>query len=129
MRRTSTTLALVFVLASVAPHAVAQTGGSEPYKLGTFKQDGRTFVGVVLGDTRAVDLAKANADYESRNATAKKLTMPDDRSPSDLSRRAMIGTALGAAGLAVSAQAARQETRGERRGNVHQSTQFFSLPE
>jgi len=76
MRLSFLTAVLLSALSGGASLAVAQSGPSEPYKLGTFKEGGRTFVGVVLGDTRVADLAKANAAYESRNASAKKLTMP-----------------------------------------------------
>ena len=78
MRMPSVTLALTLALSSAAPHAAAQTGASEPYKLGLFKQEGRTFVGVVLGDTRVIDLGKANAAYEGKTSSAKKLAMPAD---------------------------------------------------
>lgn len=78
MRRFPLFLALILALSASVPYAAAQTGSPEPYKLGVFKQSGRTFVGLVLGDTRAVDLAKANAAYEGRNASAKKLAMPAD---------------------------------------------------
>jgi 2-keto-4-pentenoate hydratase/2-oxohepta-3-ene-1,7-dioic acid hydratase in catechol pathway len=50
----------------------------EPYKLGTFSIDGRTTVGVVLRDSIVVDLAAANRDYESKNASAAKVTAPSD---------------------------------------------------
>lgn len=78
MRIPSLTLAMTFALSGALQHAAAQTGPSEPYKLGTFKRDGRMFLGVVLGDSRAVDLEKANVAYESRNSSAKKLTMPSE---------------------------------------------------
>ena len=77
MRMTLTTLALTLVLSGASQYAAAQAG-NEPYKLGMFKQGGQTFLGLVLGDTRAVDLAKANAAWEGRNASAKKLSMPGD---------------------------------------------------
>ena len=76
MRRTSLTMA--FVLLGVSQQGAAQIGPAEPYKLGAFRQSGRVFLGVVLGDARVVDLEKANAAYEGRNASAKKLTMPAD---------------------------------------------------
>jgi 2-keto-4-pentenoate hydratase/2-oxohepta-3-ene-1,7-dioic acid hydratase in catechol pathway len=76
MRRTSLTVALVFLVGS--HQAAAQTGPAEPYKLGAFRQSGRTFLGVVLGDVRVADLEKANAAYEGRNPSAKKLAMPAD---------------------------------------------------
>ena len=78
MRPISLTLVLALALSSAAQPAAAQTGSSEPYKLGTFRQSGRTFLGVVLGDTRIIDLAKANAAYEGSNASAKKLAIPAD---------------------------------------------------
>lgn len=71
-------LALTIVLSGGVPHAAAQSGSAEPYKLGTFKAGDRTFLGIVLGDTRVADLGKANAAYESRNASAKKIAMPGD---------------------------------------------------
>lgn len=78
MRTNSLTIALAVALSGAAQYSGAQAGAPEPYKLGTFRQQGRTFLGVVLGDARIVDLARANAAYEGRNATAKKLTMPVD---------------------------------------------------
>ncbi|HQZ15505.1 MAG TPA: fumarylacetoacetate hydrolase family protein, partial [Vicinamibacteria bacterium] len=78
MRPISLTLVLALAFSGATQTASAQTGASEPYKLGTFRQQGRTFVGVVLRDIRVMDLAKANAAYEGRTASAKKLTMPGD---------------------------------------------------
>jgi len=57
----------------------AQAGGAAvPFKLGTFEQGGRTFPGLVLRDTQIVDIARANAAYESANASAPRLTAPAD---------------------------------------------------
>jgi len=42
-----------------------QAGANTPYKLGTFLQGSRTFVGLVLHDTVAVDLSKADASLPS----------------------------------------------------------------
>ena len=72
------TLSLSLALAFSAAPAAPQTGAPEPFKLGTFKQGERTFLGLVLGDVKVADLPKANAAYESRNASAKKLAMPGD---------------------------------------------------
>jgi len=61
--------------------AAAQSGGSAvAYKLGTFEVEGssRTFVGIVLNDTKVIDIAQANTAWEGRNASAPKMTMPDD---------------------------------------------------
>ncbi|MBX7183924.1 MAG: fumarylacetoacetate hydrolase family protein [Vicinamibacteria bacterium] len=78
MRPSSLCLVLTLSISCGASYASAQTGPAEPYKLGTFRQSGRTFLGLVLGDTKVADLAKANAAWEGRNAAAKKLTMPGD---------------------------------------------------
>src|SRR6185295_337599 len=59
-----------------AGQGAAQNG--EPYKLGTFSIDGRTSVGVVLRDSIVVDLAAANRDYETKNASAAKVPAPAD---------------------------------------------------
>lgn len=57
----------------------AQSGGPPiPYKVGTFDRGGEVFVGLVLKDTQAVDIAQANAAFEARNASAPKLTAPAD---------------------------------------------------
>ena len=56
--------------------AAAQAG--EPYKLGTFSIDGRPTVGVVLRDSIVIDLAAANRDYETKNASAAKVQSPAD---------------------------------------------------
>jgi 2-keto-4-pentenoate hydratase/2-oxohepta-3-ene-1,7-dioic acid hydratase in catechol pathway len=57
----------------------AQSGGTAvPYKLGTFERAGQAFIGLVLKDTQVVDIAQANAAYESANQSAPKLTAPAD---------------------------------------------------
>lgn len=76
MRKPFQALVVSAALSVAALSTEAQS--PEPYKLGSFKQGGRAFLGLVLGDARAVDLPKANAAYEGRNASAKKLTMPGD---------------------------------------------------
>ena len=77
------TLFVVLVLAGVAAgcsqSTEAQSGGpAVPFKLGTFDQNGRTFVGLVLRDTQAVDIAAANAAFESSNGSAPRLMAPAD---------------------------------------------------
>jgi 2,4-diketo-3-deoxy-L-fuconate hydrolase len=57
----------------------AQSGGQVvPFKVGTFARADQPFVGLVLGDTRVVDIAPANAAFESRNQSAPGLTPPAD---------------------------------------------------
>ena len=52
----------VAVIASIGLHA--QAGAAVPFKLGTFEQGGRTFLGLVLRDAQIADIARANAAYE-----------------------------------------------------------------
>jgi len=66
----------VAVIASIGLHA--QAGAAVPFKLGTFEQGGRTFLGLVLRDAQIADIARANAAYESANASAPKLAAPAD---------------------------------------------------
>jgi len=49
-----------------------------PYKLGSFERGGQAFLGLVLRDAQAVDIARANAAFEGRNQSAPKLTTPAD---------------------------------------------------
>jgi 2-keto-4-pentenoate hydratase/2-oxohepta-3-ene-1,7-dioic acid hydratase in catechol pathway len=57
----------------------AQSGGTPvPFKVGTFERSGQAFVGLVLRDTQVVDIAQANAAFETSNASAAKLSPPTD---------------------------------------------------
>ena len=49
-----------------------------PFKVGTFERGGQPFVGLVLADTQVVDVAQANAAFETGNASAPKLAAPSD---------------------------------------------------
>jgi 2-keto-4-pentenoate hydratase/2-oxohepta-3-ene-1,7-dioic acid hydratase in catechol pathway len=69
------------LLKFIALIAVLATGtrvfgqSAAPFKLGTFDQNGRTFVGVVLNDAFVIDLAQASAALAS---PASKVAMPSD---------------------------------------------------
>ena len=79
LRRTAAVVAIALAVAGCHEGAGAQTGGTAvPYKLGSFERNGQPYVGIVLNDTQVIDLVQANAAYESRNASAPKLTMPGD---------------------------------------------------
>ena len=67
----------VAVIASVALHAQAGAA-AVPFKLGTFEQGGRTFLGLVLRDAQIVDIARANTAYEAATSSAPRLTAPAD---------------------------------------------------
>src|SRR5262245_16317618 len=76
---TAAALALSLVMAACDDGTNAQGGGAPvPYKLGTFERTGQAFLGLVLKDTQIVDIAQANAAYESANASAPKLAPPAD---------------------------------------------------
>jgi len=65
------------VVASIAMSAgVAGTAPVTPFKLGTFEENGREFVGLVLQDKRIVDIGPANAAYEKRNSKAPRIRLP-----------------------------------------------------
>ena len=81
MARTTAFVAVVMAvgLAGCGRSTEAQSGGAPvPFKVGTFAQNGRAFVGLVLRDTQVVDIAQANAAFESSNASAPKLAAPGD---------------------------------------------------
>jgi 2-keto-4-pentenoate hydratase/2-oxohepta-3-ene-1,7-dioic acid hydratase in catechol pathway len=72
-------LALAAASAGCSRGADAQGGGpAVPFKVGTFERAGQPFVGLVLRDTQVVDIAPANAAFESANASAPKLAAPAD---------------------------------------------------
>ena len=72
-------LGLVVAAAGCGRSTEAQSGGAPvPYKVGTFERGGRAFVGLVLRDTQAIDIAQANAAFEAANASAPKLAAPAD---------------------------------------------------
>jgi 2,4-diketo-3-deoxy-L-fuconate hydrolase len=72
-------VALAGVLAGCSQGTDAQSGGAPvPYKVGTFERNNQAFVGLVLRDQQVVDIAQANAAFESSNASAPKLTPPAD---------------------------------------------------
>ncbi len=79
MRASLVTVAVVAILAT-GYHAVAQSGVGPraPFKVGTFERAGQSFLGVVLEDTRVIDLGQANAALEGRDASARKMRMPAD---------------------------------------------------
>jgi 2-keto-4-pentenoate hydratase/2-oxohepta-3-ene-1,7-dioic acid hydratase in catechol pathway len=62
---------LVALASSVLLHAQAQT----PFKLGTFERQGRTFIGIVTGNTSVIDFAAAHAAVRTPAST---LTAPAD---------------------------------------------------
>ena len=54
------TLICLVALGALLPLAGCAAQAPEPYKLGTFERQGRTFVGIVLRDSLAIDFPAAN---------------------------------------------------------------------
>jgi 2-keto-4-pentenoate hydratase/2-oxohepta-3-ene-1,7-dioic acid hydratase in catechol pathway len=65
----------VTVGVSLAAQA-AEGSKATPFKLGTFSADGREFLGLVLQDTKVVEIGPANAQYERAHASAPKVKFP-----------------------------------------------------
>lgn len=53
-----------------------QAQKTTPFKLGTFERNGRTFLGLVIDDSRVLDIALANAAFQKSNPKAAKVAMP-----------------------------------------------------
>jgi 2-keto-4-pentenoate hydratase/2-oxohepta-3-ene-1,7-dioic acid hydratase in catechol pathway len=77
MRRSAIVLGTALSLMGGGPAVHAQSG-APPFKLGTFERQGQVFLGVVLEDTQVIELGRANAALEVRDAAARKLAMPSD---------------------------------------------------
>ena len=80
MRNTVTTLAVILALLGPTT-AVTQMEpsieSSAPFKLGTFENEGRIFVGIVLRDQLIIELGPANTDLEGQRDYAA-MPMPED---------------------------------------------------
>jgi 2-keto-4-pentenoate hydratase/2-oxohepta-3-ene-1,7-dioic acid hydratase in catechol pathway len=70
-------IVLALVLSASGTSADAPKPGT-PFKLGTFEDEGRTLLGLVLDDTRVVEIAAANRELERRHPSWKKLAIPAD---------------------------------------------------
>lgn len=69
-------LSLGLALASAA--TVSQAQNVTPFKLGTFERGERIFVGLVLDDSRVLDIGQANAAFQKSHPKARKMVMPTD---------------------------------------------------
>jgi 2-keto-4-pentenoate hydratase/2-oxohepta-3-ene-1,7-dioic acid hydratase in catechol pathway len=65
----------VIAVVAVAAFPTVFAQGTPPFKLGTFEQNGRPFVGVVIKDAFVMDLAQASAALKS---PASKIAAPTD---------------------------------------------------
>jgi len=77
-KRMFVALVVAGAVAVIASAGLRAQAGAVTFKLGTFEQGGRAFVGLVLRDAQIVDIARANAAYEQANGSAQKLTAPAD---------------------------------------------------
>jgi len=71
-------LAICIASVCVSTAASAAEESATAFKLGTFEAKGKEFVGLVLQDERVLDIAVANAAFESRNSKAGKVAAPRD---------------------------------------------------
>ena len=69
--------ALVVLVGAAATALSAQAPATAPFKLGTFERQGTPFVGVVLGDSRVIDLAAASAAVTPASTVAAPRDMKD----------------------------------------------------
>jgi 2-keto-4-pentenoate hydratase/2-oxohepta-3-ene-1,7-dioic acid hydratase in catechol pathway len=70
-------IAVIGMLAIATSLQTVRAQGT-PYKLGTFMDGTRTFVGLVLNDSLVIDIAAANQAYEKQNPTAARVAAPAD---------------------------------------------------
>jgi 2-keto-4-pentenoate hydratase/2-oxohepta-3-ene-1,7-dioic acid hydratase in catechol pathway len=74
-----TVLLLVLLLAAGLPLTAQGVRAAEPFKLGTFSNNGPQFLGIVLRDRFVVELDAANRDFESKPGVMKVAMPPDMR--------------------------------------------------
>jgi len=72
------TIGLAVVTGLLACAVFAADQGATPFKLGTFRANGREFLGLVLQDTRVIDIVAANKAYERNHRQAPKVRPPAD---------------------------------------------------
>jgi len=117
---------IVIAAVSFGAAGRASAQGGEPYKVGTFAIDGRPTVGVVLRDSIVVDLAAANRDYETKNASAPKMAAPADMK--DLIARYDGGVSQRIKLIVAGLVAARQLDGGARPAFVRSVSAVKTLP-
>ena len=80
----------------------AEASEGQPFKLGTFEQQGRRFVGVVLDESVVIDLSAANEAVETRGQpVASPTDMKDLIERYDTGLRARIGEVISVVGAAA----------------------------
>jgi len=72
------TVGLAVVTGMLAYGVFAADQGATPFKLGTFRANGREFLGLVLQDARVIDIAAANKVFERNHRQAPKVRPPAD---------------------------------------------------
>src|SRR5215813_6702715 len=66
------------VAACLHASLVVAAEAATPFKLGTFRDGSREFLGLVLQDKRVVDISAANAAFEREHRGAAKVRAPGD---------------------------------------------------
>jgi 2-keto-4-pentenoate hydratase/2-oxohepta-3-ene-1,7-dioic acid hydratase in catechol pathway len=98
MQSTKTVRSFALGLICVSAFLTCTTFAADvtPFKLGTFQEHGREFIGVVLHDSQVIDFETANKAYERRHPQVPKVRPPRDmkdlitRYESDLGPRLRI---------------------------------------
>jgi 2-keto-4-pentenoate hydratase/2-oxohepta-3-ene-1,7-dioic acid hydratase in catechol pathway len=72
-------LGLLLLISASLPLAAQGVRAAEPFKLGTFSNNGPQFIGIVLRDRFVVELDAANRDFESKPGVMKVAVPPDMR--------------------------------------------------
>ena len=87
--------------------AIAADQSTTPFKLGTFRDHGREFIGLVLQDAQVVDIAAANKAFERTHRQLPKVRPPADMKELISRYDADVGPRLRqlAAGIAASGSA------------------------
>ena len=84
-------ISLVVLAASAVSILSAQAPPAPPFRLGTFERQGTPFVGVVLGDSRVIDLGAARAAVTPASPVAAPTDMKDLIARYDQGVRTWIG--------------------------------------
>lgn len=78
MKRMAAAVFLAFGIAAALVEAQTATGPEGAYKLGTFEQNGRTFIGVVVNDSLVADIEQASAAIDTQAPGSPRVTIPRD---------------------------------------------------
>lgn len=76
MKKVMRLMASVVALSVVGPVWPSDSQAVTPFKLGAFELNGRTFLGLVLNDSRVIEIEAANTAYQSANRSESAVMIP-----------------------------------------------------